>query len=77
MNLSKDKVTEIFYFMDNFCKEFYKPLEAHAIEEAGKARREPRRKPKMSSGEVITIMVLFRLRRGLFCPREVIINEIY
>ena len=59
MNLSKDKVTEIFYFMDNFCKEFYKSIEAHAIEEAGKARREPRRKPKMSSGEVITIMVLF------------------
>ena len=24
MNLSKDKVTEIFYFADNFCKEFYK-----------------------------------------------------
>ena len=59
MNLSKDKVTEIFYFMDNFCKEFYKSIEAHAIEESGKARREPRRKPKMSSGEVITIMVLF------------------
>ena len=59
MNLSKDKVTEIFYFADNFCKEFYKSIEAHAIEEAGKARREPRRKPKMSSGEVITIMVLF------------------
>lgn len=24
MNLSKDKVTEIFYFADNFCKEFHK-----------------------------------------------------
>ena len=59
MNLSKDKVTEIFYFADNFCKEFYKSIEAHAIEESGKARREPRRKPKVSSGEVITIMVLF------------------
>ena len=59
MNLSKDKVTEIFYFADNFCKEFHKSIEAHAIEESGKGRREPRRKPKMSSGEVITIMVLF------------------
>jgi hypothetical protein len=59
MNLSKDKVTEIFYFADNFCKEFHKSIEAHAIEESGKARREPRRKPKMSSGEVITIMLLF------------------
>ena len=58
MNLSKDKVTEIFYFADNFCKEFHKSIEAHAIEESGKARREPRRKSKMSSGEVITIMVL-------------------
>ena len=43
----------------NFCKEFHNSIEAHAIEESGKARREPRRKPKMSSGEVITIMVLF------------------
>ncbi|MBR6844103.1 MAG: transposase [Bacteroidales bacterium] len=59
MNLSKDKVTEIFYFADNFCKEFYKAIEIYAIEEGGKARREPRRKPKMSSGEVVTIMVLF------------------
>ena len=59
MNLSKDKVTEIFYFADNFCKEFYKSIDAHAIEEGGKARRESRRKPKMSSAEVITIMVLF------------------
>ena len=24
MNLSKDKVTEIFYFADNFCKELFK-----------------------------------------------------
>ena len=39
MNLSNDKVTEIFYFADNFCKEFYKSTEAHAIEESGKARR--------------------------------------
>ena len=36
MNLSKDKVTEIFYFADNFCKEFHKSIEAHAIEESGK-----------------------------------------
>ncbi len=41
MNLSKDKVTEIFYFADNFCKEFYKAIEIYAIEEGGKARREP------------------------------------
>ena len=37
MNLSKDKVMEIFYFADNFCKEFYKAIEVHAIEEGGKA----------------------------------------
>ena len=40
MNLSKDKVTEIFYFADNFCKGFHKSIEAHAIEESGKARRD-------------------------------------
>ena len=36
MNLSKDKVTEIFYFADIFCKEFYKAIEIYAIEEGGK-----------------------------------------
>ena len=36
MNLSKDIVTGIFYFADNFCKEFYKSIETHAIEEVGK-----------------------------------------
>ena len=35
MNLSKDKVTEIFYFADIFCKEFYKAIEIYAIEEGG------------------------------------------
>ena len=69
MNLSKDKVTEIFYFADNFCKEFYKSIEAHAIEESGKARREPRRKPKMSSGEVVC-----RHMRGEF-PQTVSYNR--
>ena len=31
INLSKDKVTDFFYFADNFCKEFHKFIEAHAI----------------------------------------------
>ena len=31
INLSKDKVTDFFYFEDNFCKEFHKSIEAHAI----------------------------------------------
>ena len=33
MNLSKDKVTDFFYFEDNFCKEFHKSIETHAIED--------------------------------------------
>lgn len=53
MSLSKDKITEIFYLTDEFCKEFEKTVSNYSL------RNAPREKPKMSSSEVITIMVLF------------------
>lgn len=53
MNISKDKITEIFYLADEFCKEFEKTVSNHTL------GNEPKRKPKMSQSEVITIMVLF------------------
>ena len=40
INLSNDKVTEIFYFTDNFCKEFYKTLDRYAVEDGEKPIRE-------------------------------------
>lgn len=53
MQLTKNKVTEIFYLADEFCKEFSKSFETHLI------GNKPKKKARMSDSEVITIMILF------------------
>lgn len=53
MNLYRDKITEIFVLCDDFCKEFEKFISKHKI------GNKPKRKPQMSTSEIITIMVLF------------------
>ena len=55
------KVTEIFYLIDEFCKEFDKVKEGHILaEEASKNKRN--RKFKLSDSEVITILTLFHIK---------------
>lgn len=58
MYLSEDKTIEIFYLIDEFCKEFEKSMSKHTL------GNKPKEKSKMSQSEVITIMVLFHL--GVF-----------
>lgn len=53
MNLSSDKVTEIFYSVDEFCIQFEASLGLKLVGNA------PKRKPRMSNSEVITLMTLF------------------
>ncbi len=53
MVLSNDKITEIFYLVDEFCLEFEQTIKKHTLGNA------PKRKPRMSCSEVITIMILF------------------
>jgi hypothetical protein len=53
MQLTDDKITEIFYLIDDFYKEFNKFIDSKSI---GKA---PKKKPIMSNSEIVTIMVLF------------------
>jgi len=53
MRLTDDKIIEIFYLADEFCQEFDKTVSKRSI------GNEPKKKPKMSQSEVITIMVLF------------------
>jgi hypothetical protein len=53
MYFTHDKITEIFVLADEFCKEFEKTMSNHSIGNA------PKRKPKMSTSEVICIMVIF------------------
>jgi len=53
MVLPNDKITEIFYLIDEFCIEFEKTIQNHLI------GNKPKRKPRMNCSEVIAIMVLF------------------
>ena len=53
MTLTDAKYTEIFYLIDEFCHEFENSTQKHYL------GNKPRRKPKMSQSEVITIMVGF------------------
>ena len=53
MNITKDKVTEIFYLTDEFCKHFLANIASF------KLGNPPKRKPQMSDSEVITLMILF------------------
>lgn len=53
MTLTDDKITEIFYLIDDFCKEFDNSIKKHLL------GNKPKRKPTMSCSEVITIMVIF------------------
>jgi len=53
MVLSNSKITEIFYLVDEFCIEFEQTIKKHTL------GNKPKRKPRMSCSEVITIMILF------------------
>ena len=51
------KITEIFYSVDEFCKQIEPQFKKKAIGEDGKKRRN--RAFKMSDSEIITILILF------------------
>ena len=53
MQLAKSKVTEIFYLTDEFCREFSNYFEGHLI------GNKPKKLPRMSDSEVISILILF------------------
>lgn len=50
-----DKITDIYSVVDEFCKDFEKFSEPFLL------GKKPKKKPRMSSSEVITIMLLFHL----------------
>lgn len=53
MYFTQDKITEIFYLTDEFCNEFQKSIQGHLL------GNPPKRKPRMSQSEVITILIIF------------------
>jgi len=53
-------LVEIFYLADEFCKNYYKSMEGHRLDNKGGKKR--RNKPsKLIDSEVITIMIAFHL----------------
>lgn len=50
-----DKITDIFCIVDEFCTEFEKFTQPFLI------GNPPKRKPKMSNSEIMTIVILFQL----------------
>jgi hypothetical protein len=56
--LDANKITEIYFLIDEFCKEFDKTISAHSLKEK-EAPKKRNRKFSMSDSEVITILVLF------------------
>ena len=55
MQVTKDKITEIFYLTDEFCQEFTINFQHYLI------GNKPKRTPKMTDSEVITILIFFHL----------------
>ncbi|MEX2410272.1 MAG: IS982 family transposase, partial [Candidatus Paceibacterota bacterium] len=53
MTLSDDKITEIFYQVDTFYIHFHQALAPHIL------GNPPKKKPKLSVSEVISLMILF------------------
>ena len=56
----ENKVTEIFFYVDEFCNEFNKTITKYQL--SNKTSKNKRNKPcRMHDSEVITIMILFHL----------------
>jgi hypothetical protein len=55
------KITEIFYLVDEFCKEFERNKEGHILAEETCVKRR-KRKFTLSDSEVITIVIMFHLK---------------
>jgi hypothetical protein len=51
-------ITELFCFVDDFCKEADKEIKKYHITKHEKFRK-PTRKPEISDSEIITILLLY------------------
>jgi hypothetical protein len=53
MQVTEDQIMEIFYLADEYCKEFSDYFEKHLL------GNKPKKTPRMSTSEIITILTLF------------------
>ena len=58
MEITKDKVTEIFCIIDDFCKEYDSEICKHAISESN-GRKHRRRGWTMSRSEIMAVLIYF------------------
>ena len=74
--ISRDKITEIFCMADDFCKLYDRFIKANGLApKRDKSKRKYHRDSRMSSAEIITIMILFHLS-GYKCFKHFYINEV-
>ena len=71
--ITEDKVTEIFYMADDFCKFFDAMIAKYTIKPTGK--RKYHRNSTMSKAEVMLIMILFH-DSGYRCFIETVNDEL-
>ena len=57
MEITKDKITDIFCIIDDFCEEYDKDIEKMSLK-APDGRRHRKRSCVMSRSEIMTILVL-------------------
>ena len=73
--LTGDKVTEIFFMADEFCKFFDRMTEKNTIEAPSK--RKYHRDGTLSKAEVMLIMMVFRLQVPSYLQRDGRIAELH
>lgn len=75
--IPEDKVTEIYFIIDEFCKEFDATLRERSLQNTQTRKRN--RSFTMSQSEVMTLLLLFHLgaftQLSLTFPRNPVQNE--
>ena len=62
MEITKDKITDIFCIIDDFCEEYDKDIEKMSLK-ALDGRRHRKRSCVMSRSEIMTILVCFHFNQ--------------
>ena len=62
MEITKDKITDIFCIIDDFCEEYDKDIEKMSLK-APDGRRHRKRSCVMSRSEIMTILVCFHFNQ--------------
>ena len=73
---TEDKITEIFFMADEFCKFFYRLLEKYSVEDTSRPRkRHYYRAPSLCPSEVMTLLIMFHAS-GYRCLKHFYLQDI-